>query len=266
MNRANRLSRPRRPIKNRRGESETLAQSIEAAQNGVLDAILELHSTKLFPNVIDDLLNSVFPHYLTPSTPLDWGIGQGQGVVEGQNSSPPQIMSWGQRPDDRDWSPPALEIALQAWARGFRLTHDLSETGECLPWTLKFGRELCDGKLYRVPESHEQSASSFPIDLQLRREGFQVPDPNPGVKFSAYVNGVKSMLKAHYAAVRRRERSKPPKDKRNRDHYKWFVLHVCGCGKFKLPQIADMLDAQVQDDAIRKGFATVCDELGLQRK
>jgi hypothetical protein len=237
-----------------------LAQSIEAAQNGVLDAILELHSTKLFPNVIDDLFENVLAEYLIASASLDRGVGQGQGVVEGQTATPPSLMSLGQRLDDRHRSPP-LELALHAWARRFHLTDKLSETGECLPWILKFGRELCGDKLYRVPESHEKSAHSFPVDLQPRREGIQVPDPKPGVNFSDYVKSVKRMLKAHYAAVRKRGRSKPPQDKRNRDHYKWFVLNVCG--GFKFPQIADMLDAQVQDDAIRKGIATVCDELGL---
>jgi hypothetical protein len=244
-----------------------LAQSIEAAQNGVLDAILELHSTKLFPNVIDDLLNSVFPHYLTPSTSLDWGVGQGQGVVKGQAStSPSPFMSWGERPDDRRSTPPEAEVALQAWARRFRLTQDLSQTGECLPWIVEFGHELCEGRSYRVPAPGGHSAlNKFLTEIVPRREGVEVTDPDTKVeRRSDYLERVKDAHNPHYTALLQRLRAKPRLDKRNREHYKWFVLRVCG--ELDLDKIPAKLGVRIELDTVRKGIATVRRDLGLQRK
>jgi len=55
-----------------------VSQSIEAAQDGVLDAILDLHSKKLFTPLLTDFCESVLPEYTATFIPLEGAVGRGQ--------------------------------------------------------------------------------------------------------------------------------------------------------------------------------------------
>jgi hypothetical protein len=111
------------------------------------------------------------------------------------------------------------------------------------------------------------------IDLQALRDGFMVPNPDPqNENPSEYRERVRPILDDRYRGALRRLRSKLRKHKRNTDHYKWFVLHVCA--KFTpsriVQQLGPMLPQAKADkltvDAVRKGIAAVRRDLRLQPK
>jgi hypothetical protein len=247
-----------------------LAHSIEAAQKGVLDAILELNSTRVFTNVITNLCESVLPAYVAASASLDRGVVTGQGVGSGQPSTPSTLMS-SQPSGDWRLSQPEFREALQAWARRFRLTDNLRETGECLPWILDFGYALCQD----IDPTANPARIGLPIliDLQALRDGFTVHNPDPQKENrSEYRERVRPLLDGRYDAALDLLRSKPLQDKRNADHYKWFVLHVCASMTYSriVQQLGAMLPQAKADrltvDAVRKGIAAVRRDLRLQPK
>jgi hypothetical protein len=249
-----------------------LAQSIEAAQKGVLEAILELNSTKVFTNVITNLYGSVLPAYVRASALRDRGTGKGQGVGKGQISTQPSLVFSAQPSGSWRFSQQELKEALQAWARRFRLTDNLRETGECLPWILDFGYALCQ----EIDPTANPARIGLPklIDLQALRDGFTVPNPDPqNENRSEYRERVRPLLDGRYGAALDILRSKPFRDKRNTDHYKWFVLRVCA-NKFTYSRIVQQLGPMLPQakadrltvDAVRKGIAAVRRDLRLQPK
>lgn len=235
-----------------------MAQRLEDAQNGVLAAIWVLDGTGKFTKILDDLRASVLPKYLD----LWWPFAE----VEGDALTPPTekaSSSYAAHSRDRVRRLKAFEDALGNWARKFRLTSDLSATGEPLAWILEFGRALCSGRSYRVSPARTHSAARKETMPPPGRP--LVPEPNPKTENrSAYVRRVKDHLYAHYRAVYKKQRSNPLPAKRKPSHYEWFVLYYCD--RQNPARIANMLNALVQADAVRKGVGTVRTELGLGRK
>lgn len=228
----------------------------ENAQRGVLRAILSLHSAGIFTALLADLYESVEPVYVVLNSPIEEPLFG--APVEAR---PSPIGSYIQASRGRDRRREEFETALRRWAARFRLTCDLTESGECLPWALEFGRALCRG------EQIDTSPSRVPGRMRPPGGWVQLDDPDPEKEtFLAWLDRIKPALRVHYSAERKRQRTRPFPDpaKRNPDHYRWFVLQVCG-GR-SLSEIADMLRISLQEDAVRKGIKSVRMMLGVNRK
>lgn len=224
------------------------------AQDGVLKAIEHLYRENVFPDLISNLLAQVFPKYWealhTRSELLKGNADILAGPIVGQasGSDRPKLMA-------RDvFDIPAVQSSLHEWAKRFRLTSNLSTSGESLPWVLEFGRALCKGERNSV----------VPVLQAFSSGGLHIPDPKPDEKWSAYRRSGIELLRNHFKSVRSLQRRKNRLHKREPSHYEWFVLQVCGRWTYR--NIADRLSLQVGEDTIRKGVDAVCDELGLARK
>jgi hypothetical protein len=227
----------------------------EAAQRGVLQAILSLHEDRKFTALLDDLCASVQPKYFALNLPIP---------QEPELGVPPEaapLGSYARSSRDRRQRQAEYEDALQQWARRFRLTDDLTETGECLPWILDFGRRACEDRSFTVPPG--------------RRAGERVPPPwgsaipasGPNEKLPEWFARIRPLALALRRAARQQQRSRPYPDpaKRNPDHYRWFVLRVCG--GLTPGKILERLNIHDADEStIRKAVKSVSSALGLPRK
>jgi hypothetical protein len=219
----------------------------EAAQRGVLQAIRDLHVDGTFTAVLTDFYASVLPKYLDLN--LTSASEQSSNGSYGQHR-----QDWVRRQYD-------FVFTLQKWARKFRLTEDLTEAGEPLPWILDFARQFCESRSF-----------DSVIDVGVKEK--MPPPASPGWGWvlldepdtptaSVWIKRNLPALKEHYRSVRERRRSPRPAHpaKGNLDHYKWFVLHVCG--GLKPNQIAERPGMRRDLSVIRKGIAEVQEALGL---
>ena len=216
----------------------------EAAQRGVLQAILSLHTDGTFTAVLDEFYRSVVPKYFALDLPIV------EPPVFNEPPEPPTMGSYDRFSRDRRQRHQEYEDALQAWAQRFRLTRDMKETGECLPWILDFGRALCKGPPFTVVSDSQKRGKMPPPGDWVHME-----QPNPRKEnFSDWLRRNRSALKEPYSTVRERQRppAYPDPAKRKPEHYRWFVLNVCG--GLKRGEIVKMLNLPVQEDAIRKGI------------
>ena len=227
----------------------------EAAERGVIRAIQSLHADGTFTTLLKDLDESVLPKFVA----LDLPIVE-EPVFNVPPEPPVKIGPYDRFSRDRRQRHSEFESALQQWARRFRLTRDLTETGEGLPWILQFGRALCEGTGFTL--------AAEPRTVKMAPPGgwVHLDAPNPAKENrSDWLSRNRGALREHYSAVRKRQRAKPypNQTKRNPDHYRWFVLHVCG--GLKPGHIADKLGLlNVQEDAVRKGIKSVCDALDVK--
>jgi hypothetical protein len=225
----------------------------EAAQRGVLTAIVGLHEDRTFTEVLDEFRASVLPKYralevtaaeIRPVTADSSPLGRYIGYSAARRR---QLAEF--------------DEALEHWARWFRLTHDLSKTGECLPWILDFARSRCERRSFDVAPGRRRGKRGPPP------WGWFLDPPNPAKEsFSRWAARIRPALKEWYSDARKRQQSRSYANpaKRNPDHFRWFVLHVCG--GWKPRKIIDELTLRVDDDAVRKAIKTVCEALGLKRK
>lgn len=230
----------------------------EAAERGIVDAILGLDNDAIFREPLNDLRRSVYPKYIALDLPLV------EGPAFPALSPGCDIPQYAPYRAIRSQRHGEYESALQEWARRLRLTHDLTETGECLPWALEFGRALCSDRRVAVSSSPGVRGNMPPPGSWVR-----VDQPNPLLETRAdWIRRIKPALIEHYSAVRKVQRARPYADsaKRNPGHYRWFVLAVCG-GR-KPQEILDLLTLppDMGPDTIRKGIKSVCRALGLERK
>lgn len=229
----------------------------EAAQRGVIDAIRSLDVNGEFTVILSTLSTSVFPKYLAVDA---CSLGNHEDAMSPPSRTGGTIGSYRQLSREHQYRQTQFENALQEWARQFRLTRHLTDVGECLPWILDFGRRRCAGtpEPFR-PKAHRGGQMHPPGACFLE-------EPHRTEKFSDWAHRIRPVLKVWYSAAGERQRPRHQRDssKRNPDHYKWFVLHICG----GLPPkaIADRCCLQRTDDAIRKGIDAVCAALRLTRK
>jgi hypothetical protein len=233
----------------------------EAAQRGVLEAILSLYDDGILTAVLDEFYRSVLPaHFaLLMPVPEDSPLNESPDI--------PSLGSYTRSSRIRERQNREFEAALGAWACKFRLTGDLTETGECLPWVLEFGRRACQGRQFSIPPvSPSRGSSTTPIKGPPPW-GWQPSNPDTDREgVAAWLDRIRPELKERYYARRREQRSRayPDPEKRNPNHYRWFVLHVCG--GMRPGQIAEALALNAQEDAVRKGIKSVHRALGLNRK
>jgi len=109
----------------------------ENAQRGVIEAILGLDQEGIFHAVLDHLLDCVYPRCLVLNSPI---------LEEPAFGPPPDPPRYAPHRAIRSQQQEDFDNALREWAQRFRLTQDLTETGECFPWALEFGRALCSRK------------------------------------------------------------------------------------------------------------------------
>jgi hypothetical protein len=230
------------------GIAEGAMTEAENAQRGVIDAILVLHDDGIFRTV----LYALWAKWIVINNPRE-------APVFGPPPDPPRYASSRviQRHNE-------FEAALREWAQRFRLTQDLTRSGECFPWALDFGRAVCADKPF-APSAHYVKGVKMPPPgdwVSLNR-------PKPDENFSDWEKRIRPSLKAWYKKCTRQI----PKQSRqkNPDRYKWFVLHVCGDGSYD--QIALSMSAirahrtwAVTGEAVRKGIETVRTELEVIRK
>ena len=225
----------------------------EKAQRGVIEAILGLNQEGIFRAVLDHLLDCVYPMYLVLNSPI---------LEEPTFGPPPDPPRYAPHRAIRFQQHEDFENALRKWAQRFRLTRDLTETGECLPWALDFGRALCSGKSVVLSSEPHIGQEMPPPGGWLR-----VGEPNTLTETrGVWLHRIKTELKEHYAAAHKRQRARPYADpaKRKPVHYRWFVLAVCGdCTP---GNVAKTLNVELQDDAVRKGIRSVSKMLGVNRK
>jgi hypothetical protein len=228
----------------------------EAAQRGVLQAILELHERGIFTRLLDDFYSSILPKYFALNSPVF------EEPVFGEQPEPVPIGSYARSSRDRRQRQTEYEDALQLWARRFRLTRDETETGECLPWILDFGQARCEGRLIEVELKSRTGTRMPPPGGWVRLDEPNTSKENP----SDWISRNTPALREHFRKVHERQRSRsyPNPAKRKPDHYKWFVLRVCGGLKFQ--EIADAIGWSVGEDAVRNGVNTVRAALGVDRK
>jgi hypothetical protein len=227
----------------------------EAAQRGVLQAILSLDSDGTFTALLEDFYKSVLPKYFALDLPKE--------PVFNEAPEPPTTGPYTRYSRARHQRHTDYEDALRQWGCRFRLTVDLTETAECFPWILEFGSALCEGRPLNVVPEPRTGTGMPPPGGWVRLAEPDTANENP----SDWIRRNSPALKEHYRAVHKRQRSRAYSDsaKRKPDHYKWFVLHVCG--GLKPGSIAEKLGlTDVQDDAVRKGVNSVSRALGVRRK
>lgn len=234
------------------------------AIRGIVDAVYGLHNEGKFTDLIGSLYETVLPKYVALNSPLG-------GAISCFDTTDPLAASPARIPPPGSYVRYSREFALrradfegalQEWAREGHLTCDLTTSGECLPWAIEFGRALCEGRPFAVAEPNRPSAPMPPPTGK-----WPICNPNPAKENrSDWERRIRGTLRQWYSAERKRQRSNPYPDpgKRKPDHYKWFVLHVCG--GYSYNKIAEVLGVPVQADAIRKGVQSVRLALGLTRK
>jgi hypothetical protein len=226
----------------------------EAAQRGVLQAIVDLHNEGMFTAVLDDFYRSVLPRYFAldlPDPPLFNPVPKPQLP----------IGRYERRSRDRRQRLSEFEYELQQWARQFRLTHDWTKTGEPFPWILEFGRRACKDRTFTIPSVRRSGPRSSPP------WGLPVDGPKPDERFPAWLARIRRALRAWYSLMRKQRRSRAYSDpaKRNQDHYRWFVLRMCGdITPTKLLEVLEIRDSD--ESTIRRAVKEIRDALSLGRQ
>jgi hypothetical protein len=227
-----------------------------AAQRGVVQAIVSLHDDQIFTGLLDDLLNSVFPKYLALDSPIEEAPVFNQPAA-GQTA----IGRYTKSSHVREQRNREFDNALHQWARRFRLTDNLARTGEPLSWILEFGRRTCKDRTFTIPSARPAGKRPPPPS------GLPVDWPKPNERCSEWLARIRPALRAWYQLTRKQQRSRsyPDPAKRNKDHYRWFVLRVCG--GITPGKITELLGIPAADEStIRKGIMKVREALGLVRK
>jgi hypothetical protein len=224
-----------------------MPMSLEAARNGVLSAILELHERKVFTKIIRELLHNVKPRLEAPNQPSP-GV-----TVNGRTSY--VLASEARRKSRLEY-----ESALNSWARSFRLTDDLTRTGACPAWILKWAEARCDGRDFPMTERGNWKKILVPPPSVPGRLWVSVPVRRKGENFIAWLKRAKPDLRHASSAAQTEPRGAA---KGNSDHFEWFVLS--NCAGWTAPQIVGRLGTKVAEDAIRKGASAVRCKLGIKR-
>ena len=219
----------------------------EAAQSGVLQAILDLHASGKFTSLLTGLDDSVRPKFGALNLPI-----ASEPVFGVQPEPQAPIGSYARSSRDRNERLREFDDALRAWARRFRLTRDLTKTGECLPWVLDFARARCENGSFTIPLGPRRGKRMQPP------WGSVIPAPGPNEKLPAWVARIRPLFMELRRAAQERQRSRSYPDPANRttDHYKWFVLKVCG--GLTPGKILEVLEMRRRDEStVRKGVASV---------
>jgi hypothetical protein len=230
----------------------------QAAQRGVLEAIWNLHHDGTFTAIINDLWTSVFPKYLAIETPA---FEESSFYDPGREPTmAPYVSTWRKREPRRL----EFEDALRAWVRRFRLTADLTETGDCLLWVLDFGRALCEGRpAIGAPEP--RTAARMPPPWGMAR----LDEPNPAAESrSDWLRRIEPTLYDHYAAVRKRQRSRPYVESRRDCRSALASATTIRCRPQPTANVQNEPGVVVRLTLRRigKGIASVRGALGLGRK